>query len=327
MTRAARAILFSAVALALACALRLFAADGSFAWPESRAVLDIRAERIAVGVLVGAALGLSGVMLQALLRNPLASPDLLGLASGAGFGVLLSYYLGYLAGMGVAPILGRTGPAVAGSLIALALVYLLSQRRGAVEPVSLILIGVMVAILAGAGTQLVRHLLPGQGLQAARWLVGSLPDDLIPLEFYGAGGIVATGLMGAVALGPAMDALALSDDEAASVGVRRARVRAFLFLLAGLLAAASVVLAGPIGFVGLVCPHLARLLAGPSHRTLAVVASLGGAALIVFADALVRLLPTPSGRLPIGILTTLIGGPLFVVLLRRELARGSLARW
>jgi iron complex transport system permease protein len=327
MSRAVRAILLSAVALVLAGVLRLLAADHAIAWPESRAILDIRLERIAVGTLVGAALGLSGVMLQALLRNPLASPDLLGLASGAGFGVLLSYYAGYLAGMGASPLFGRTGPAVAGSLVALALVYLLSQRRGVVEPVSLILIGVMVAILAGAGTQLVRHLLPGQGLQASRWLVGALPDDLAPVEFFGAGFIVVCGLVGAIALGPAMDALALSDDEAASVGVRRARVRAFLFLLAGLLAAASVVLAGPIGFVGLVCPHLARMLSGPSHRTLAVAASLSGAALIVFADALVRFLPTPSGRLPIGILTTVIGGPLFVVLLRRELARGTMDRW
>jgi iron complex transport system permease protein len=196
-------------------------------------------------------------------------------------------------------------------------VLLLGQRRGLIEPVSLILVGVVVAVLAGAGVALVQHLLPGQGWSvAARWTLGSLSDDA-PRWLVAVVGTVTLLAIGAAAwLGPAMDCASLGEDEARSVGLPLARLRLILFAIAGGLTAGSVLLAGPIGFVGLVCPHAVRLLAGPSHRELVVGSALAGAALVVGADTLVRVADLGAGRMPIGILTALVGGPTFLWMLR-----------
>lgn len=321
MTRSGKALQALGLLLAAVVLLRLASADSHIAWPGDSQILEIRLNRVYAGLVVGAALGLSGALLQCLLRNPLASPDILGLASGAGLGVMVSFYLGYLAGQGAVPLLGRTGPAVAGSLASLGVVYLLSQRRGAVEPVTLILVGVMVAIVAAAGMQLLQHLSPDRGFEARRWLMGALPDDLDPRTLGLCASIAAVCVVASAFLGPAMDAASLSDDEAMSVGVPLARLRAAMFVMAGVLAGASVVIAGPVGFVGLVCPHVVRLAAGPGHRALTIGSAMAGAAMVVGADAMVRLIHTEAGRLPIGILTSLVGGPVFIVLLRRELRR------
>lgn len=310
----------SAGLLALAVLLRLLVASDGLHWPSDEAVLRLRLDRAVSGIVVGGGVALAGVLLQALLRNPLASPDILGLASGAQLGVMTSIYLGFLAGQGAVPLLGRVGPALAGSLAGLGLVYALSRRRGVVDPLAMILVGVIVAILAGAGSQMLQHLMPDRGFEASRWLLGSLPDDLSPTLLGMSGAVVAASLAIGIVLGPQMDAASLSDDEALSVGVNIKRLRPTLFVLSGVLAAATVVIAGPIGFVGLVCPHVMRLLAGPSHRPLVIGSTLLGGALVVFADVLVRAIPTPTGRLPLGVLTTLIGGPVFVVLLRREMS-------
>ncbi len=311
------------VLLAGALLLRLMVGGEGLALPamDETLIWRLRLMRCGVALIVGSSLGVAGVLLQALLRNPLASPDLLGLASGAGLGVMLSFGFGALAGqMGVA-LFGVTAPAITGAMLALAFVYLLSQHRGFVDPVPLILIGVIVAIICSAGTLLIQHLLPDRGIMAARWMLGSIRDD-IPLWQVVA---VAVGTLIAVGwsarLGPAMDASALSDDEAFAIGLRLGGLRLVLFVLAGLLTAGSVVLAGPIGFVGLVCPHLVRLLGGPRHRSLVIGSALAGGFLVVLADSLVKAVTLPTGRLPIGVLTTLLGGPVFILLLRREMVR------
>ncbi len=302
--------------------LRLLVGGEGLALPEMRAIWELRLERLASGVIVGASLGIAGVLLQALLRNPLASPDLLGLASGAGLGVMVSFGLGAIAGTVGSALLGTTGPAIAGSLGALAIVYALSQHRGFVDPVPLILVGVIVSIIASAATLLIQNLLPDRGLSAGRWMLGSLRDGTPGWQLWGVGALTLVSAAWSVRLGPAMDASALSDDEAIGVGVRLGLLRAILFVLAGLLTAGSVVLAGPIGFVGLVCPHLVRLMAGPAHRPLVIGSAIAGAALVVLADALVKAIEVPTGRLPIGVLTTVVGGPVFIVLLRREMVGG-----
>ncbi|MCB9846245.1 MAG: iron ABC transporter permease [Phycisphaeraceae bacterium] len=298
--------------------LRLCAQSASLAWPQDPVILEIRAHRIAIAATVGAALSLAGLALQALLRNPLASPDLLGLASGAGLGVTCSYFAGHLAGLGSTALYGTTTPAILGSFITLGATYLLAQRRGLLDPVPLILLGVIVSILCSAGTMLLQSLLPDGGLETRRWLLGSLREDAPTLQLWLIAVASVAGLAWLVRTGRAMDAASLGDDEAASVGVRLGALRISLFLIAGLLTAGSVMLAGPVGFVGLVCPHVARLLAGPSHRALAVCSALAGAALVVLADVLVRVVEPSSGRLPIGVLTALLGGPVFILLLRRE---------
>jgi iron complex transport system permease protein len=168
---------------------------------------------------------------------------------------------------------------------------------------------------------LVRHLLPYQHANAAdRLLLGAIRDDLRPAELLIVGGITLVAAFATWRLGPAMDIASLSDDEATSLGVDLPAVRRRMFLWAGTLTAGSVLLAGPIGFVGLVCPHLMRLVAGPAHRPLAPNAALAGAVLVLAGDALVRTVELPSGRLPLGVVTALVGGPIFIWLLRRGMA-------
>lgn len=288
-------------------------------------IAAIRLSRVLTGITVGAALSVSGVMLQSLLRNPLASPDLLGLASGAGLGVMAVAFVGFLAGGGIAAsgaVVGgvawtTTSASVAGSLGALALVYGLSQRRGLLDPVTLILIGVVISIMCGAATALLKTLMPDQGVAAARLLMGSLDHDVAPGQLIAVGWMTTLCIAGGVWMARSMDAAALGDDEARSVGVRLGLLRTLLFVMSGLLAAGSVVLAGPIGFVGLICPHAVRLMAGPSHRVLVIGAALAGAALVVGADAATRVIDLGSGHPPISILTSLVGGVVLVVLLRR----------
>ncbi len=292
-------------------------------------VLALRAVRVASAVTVGIALGVAGVLLQSLLRNPLASPDLLGLGSGAGLGVMLSAYAAYRGGEGLARMahLGfQTPMAILGAGAALGVVYGLSQRRGLLDPIAMVLVGVIVALICAGGTELVRHLMPDQGLEVSRLLLGAIREDVTPGQLGAIGALVLACVGIAVGGGRAMDAAALGDDEARSVGVPLGGLRALSFVLSGVLSAGAVVLAGPIGFVGLVAPHVVRLLAGPSHRTLIVGSALAGASLVLLADSGVaglKLLGFAGGRPPISVLTSLVGGPVFIALLRRR-QRGEL---
>jgi iron complex transport system permease protein len=291
--------------------------------PESALVWELRLTRTGAAAVVGAALGLAGVLLQCLLRNPLASPDILGLASGSGFAVMLAAYLGFLAGRGSS--LGPTTSAAAallGAAAALALVLLFARRRGGLDPITLILVGFVIGVIGSAGIMFLQHLMPDRGLLTSRWLVGTIGDEITPpmLAAVAAATLALAAL--AHALAPAMDAASLGDDEARSVGVRLPRLRLILFAAAGTLTAGSVLLAGPIGFVGLVAPHLIRLGAGPAHRTLVVGAVLAGAAIVVFADALAKAIDLGAGRIPVGVLTAILGGPLFIWMLARRQYRG-----
>jgi len=181
-----------------------------------------------------------------------------------------------------------------------------------------VLVGVIIALICGAGIQLVHHLLPDRGVSAVRWLVGSIDDDQNPARLALAAAICLASIIAAWRWAPWLDAASLSDDEAASVGVPLARVRALLLIASGGLATLAVLLAGPLGFVGLVAPHAARLLGGPGHRRLVWSAPLAGAALVLAADLGVRLIDTPTGRVPLGVVTAVVGGPLFIALLLRE---------
>ncbi len=290
-------------------------------WPSDPEILDLRLHRVISASIVGAALAAAGLMLQSLLRNPLASPDLLGLASGAALAVMIVTYIRHISAASGPPVLSgavTAGAATAGSLATLALVYLLSQRRGFLEPVSLVLVGVIVSVMCGAATMLVGQLMPDRGFGVARWTIGQLDDSVSWTRLRVIGAVALAGVGAGALCGRAMDAAALGEDEARSVGVPLSGLRLTLFACAGILTAGAVVLAGPIGFVGLVCPHVVRLLAGPSHTPLVLGAALAGAILLLAADTGVRALNLASGRMPIGIVTALIGGPIFILLLRRE---------
>lgn len=309
--------LLACLAILLFAALaRLLIGSGGLGWPADPVVLELRLDRTLAALIVGAALAGAGVMLQSLFRNPLAAPELLGLASGAGLAVALAAYIAYRAGRGE-PGLSQDVAALLGSLGALGAVYLLGQKRGLIEPVSLILVGVILGVILGAATALVRNLMPpDETRNVTSWLFGTLTDDQPAPRLWAAGLVTLAGVAMAAGLGRSMDAMAMSADEALSVGVRVGAVRAALFLAAGALTAAAVSIAGPIGFVGFVCPHVARLLMGPAHRPLALGAAMLGGALVIGADTLVRAIPLPSGRLPVGVVTALIGGPVLIAMLR-----------
>lgn len=284
-------------------------------------VMQFRVERAAAGLVVGAGLGFAGVLLQCLFRNPLASPELLGMSSGAGVAVMLWQLGAYHAGLGIAQTgMANIGAGVAlpGAVGALGLTYMLSQRRGMIEPVTLILTGVVVGIIAAACISLIQQLLPDRGVAASRLLLGAINDDVQWWGIAVAGAVTVLCGARAWSRGGAMDVASLSDDEARSLGVRLGFLRVELFLLAGVLTSVTFAIAGPVAFVGLVCPHLVRQLIGPNHRPLLVGSALLGGAMVVFADALVRTVDLGSGRLPISVLTALIGGPVLIWMLRRR---------
>lgn len=327
------AFLMLLVLLCAGCALRLsvdasrvwFVVDAiglrprALGWPEDGVVWGLRLIPMSAACVIGAALGVAGLLLQSMLRNPLASPYIIGVSSGAGLAIAAVAWVGYLmtgrvAADGIpvlAPVFGAVGT--------LGLVYWLSRRRGAIDPTALVLTGIIVSLTFGAVTTLFQSLLPDRGMAMfTRWVMGTIRTDTEWSGIVMLLVVTVMGTAGAWALGPRMDAMMLSDDEARSVGVRIGAVRTGMLVLAGVLTAGAVVLAGPIGFVGLVAPHAARLLVGHTHRGLVVATALAGAAMLVWGEAVVALMRFRTGQVPVGVVTALIGGPVFIVLFKRS---------
>jgi len=306
------------VLLAFVSFARLVIGD-SWGWPEGP-ILEIRATRLGIGVIVGVALSVSGAVLQALLRNPLASPYILGLSSGA--------TLGYVV-VGFLPLLGWTAGesfgvdqlgAFLGAIGVMVLVYLLSQRRGWVDPIAVLLVGVVINAMNGAAIMLLSAI-ASQNYRSSMtlWMLGYFNDHVSAGTVVGVGVVTLLGTGVAIALGRAMDVAVFSDSEAHSLGLHLPRLRLKLFVVAGLLTAGSVLLAGPIGFVGLVCPHFVRLLIGPRHRPLLIGSALAGASLVVGADTALRAID--KSLLPIGVVTALVGGPVFLFFLWPQIGK------
>ena len=323
--RALLTLIIAVAALAVACLLRLAVGGDGLALPTADIVWELRGIRVVSGLVVGASLGIAGVMLQALLRNPLASPDLLGLSAGSGLAVSIAMYLAWKRDGLIVAGGWLELPALVGAMAALAGVYLLAQRRARLEPISLILVGVIVGVMCAAGSVFVQHLLPDRGVAAGRWMMGALRDDVTWPRLAVGGTAVGASLVLGLWLSPAMDRLATSEEEARALGARVGLVRVVLFVASGVLTAVSVALAGPIGFVGLVCPHLVRMAAGPRHGVVIVGAAIAGGALVVGADAGVKAAMLDAGRMPIGVVTAMVGGPVFLWLLIGSRRRGELA--
>jgi len=294
--------------------LRLIVGSDGFGFSDNPIIMEFRYNRIAVGGIVGASLGLAGTLLQSLLRNPLAAPDLMGLSAGAGFAVTLATWLsGVAIGAGMAAV-----PAMIGAVAVLGFVWILSQRKGLIDPISMILVGVIVSVILGAATMLVASMMPEKQYAISRWMMGVLREDIEMPVIWISVVMLFSVVSWSILKSNAFDVMALSEDEARSVGVRVGHIRVGQLLGAGVLTAMSIVLAGPIGFVGLVSPHIVRVLAGPSHKTLIVGSALCGFTLVVGADTFVRLVVTDAGRIPIGVVTSLIGGPVFLILLLNQ---------
>lgn len=302
------------------CALRLLVYRDphtglEFAWPEAR-VARFRWTALACGVMVGASLAICGVMLQALLRNPLADPFILGISSGAGLGVMVAIYIAHIAGAASVISDARTLPAIIGALASLGVVYALAQRRGWLDPVSLVLVGVIVSAVCGAGIMFFQHAV-ATGLRGefTLWLMGFIPEAVDQRSMIVCAAIAVSATVIGLLMGRSMDAATLGDDEARSVGLAIGPLRVMLFIVAGIVAAMTVALAGPIGFVGLVAPHAARLVLGPRHTLLVPGAALAGIVLVVGSDVARQAVTVSGGRMPVGIFTAFIGGPAFIWLL------------
>jgi iron complex transport system permease protein len=278
-------------------------------------VWSLRLPRVALGFLVGGVLAVAGAALQALVRNPLADPYLLGLSGGAGLGAVLALAAGVVSAW-LLP-----AAAFAGALAATLIVYRLALvAGGALDGRILLLAGVVVGSLCGALVAGILAVSDASQLKAATlWLLGSLGgvgwSGVLALAVY-----VVPGLAILVAEARALNLLALGEEPALHLGADVARTKRRVYVAASLLAAASVAAAGIIGFVGLVVPHAIRLLKGHDHRALLPAAFLLGGAFLVLADALARTAFAPL-ELPVGVVTAVVGVPLFAVLLRRWTAR------
>ncbi|MEX0741784.1 MAG: iron ABC transporter permease, partial [Phycisphaeraceae bacterium] len=221
--------------------------------------------------------------------------------------------------------INTAGAALGGAVLTMLVVYLLAQKRGRIDPVGLLLVGVIVNAINGAAIMAINYINP-HGIRGdmMRWMMGYL-DDNVPLQTITiVGSITAAGGLIAMMLGRSMDVATFGDSESHSLGLRTGRLRFLLFLVASVLTAGAVMLAGPIGFVGLICPHIVRLMLGPGHRTLVLGAAMAGGIVVVGADTGIKYVSTIAnvGLMPIGVLTALIGGPVFLLLLRSQLGRG-----
>lgn len=271
---------------------------------------EIRAPRVGLALVVGAALGASGAALQGLFRNPLAEPGITGVSACAGLGAVVALYFGLSAQH---PLL-LPALAIAGALVAAGLLYALARAHTSV--LALVLAGVAISSLAGALTAFTLSVArnPYAMTEMVLWLMGSLKDrTLTDLAFAAPLTVIGIALLASTAR--ALDALTLGEDAAASLGVNIVGTRLRVIAGVALATGAATAAAGAVAFVGLVVPHLLRPFFGYSPGRLILPSALGGAALVTVADVAVRLLSPPTGELLLGVFTAMIGGPFFLWLI------------
>jgi iron complex transport system permease protein len=283
-------------------------------------VLGLRLPRVLLGALAGASLAVAGAAFQALTRNPLADPAVLGVAGGAALGAVL----GQLAGLGgtLLAAAGLAAAAFAGAVVAAAAVYLIAASGGRLPIETLLLAGVITGLFFSAVITLVVSLLDFAQLGGIlHWLMGSLGAvGYRPVAVMAVGAAAGTATIYAQAR--ALNVLALGEESALQLGVDAERVKRIVFVAAALLTGVVVAHTGPIGFVGLIVPHAVRLAVGADNRVLIPVAAGAGATFLVVADTVARAVLQPA-ELPVGVITALCGAPFFVYLLRTRRPRGS----
>ena len=279
--------------------------------PEATVIVrEIRLPRILLAVLVGAALAVSGTALQALLRNPLADPYVLGISSGAALGAIVALWIGGR--------IATASPAVAfvGALVTMLWVYLLGRRRGRLASYTLVLAGVVTASFLSAVILFVLTLLSSRDVRGiAFWLMGDLSlvtgsqlRILLP--------VVILAIAGLYLVSKDLNVMLLGEEEAAHLGVNIKHVETAVYLMASLLTGLAVSVSGAIGYLGLLVPHLGRMIVGNDHRALLPTAALGGAIVLVLSDLVARTVVAPA-ELPVGAVTAVAGAPVFIYLLRR----------
>ena len=277
-------------------------------------VVQLRLPRATTAFVVGGMLGLAGVLMQILLRNPLADPYVLGVSGGAAVAALLAILLGW-------HMAGISGAAAVGALASMFLVFVLSRGRADWSTTRLLLTGVVLAAGWGAVVSFILAVSPDAHVRGMLfWLMGDIRETFpgwIRL------GILMTSLLVAFGFARSLNLLSLGELRAESLGVNTTLLRAGLFFMAGLLTASAVTLAGAIGFVGLVVPHMVRLWGGSDHRLVLPGSVLLGGVLLVLAETAARTIMAPN-QLPVGVITAFIGVPVFLYLLQRDRAGGRI---
>ncbi|WP_374713008.1 FecCD family ABC transporter permease [Symbiobacterium terraclitae] len=302
--------------------LNRLGADFPATWPRTwEAILwDVRFPRVAMGALVGMGLSVAGAAYQGLFRNPLADPSVIGASAGSSLGAAVA--IAFLEGVALLPGAWRLGPvplfAFCGGVAAVLLVFRLATAGRQTSTVSLLLAGMVVSTIAGSLVSLIMYLTDSQARDAiVFWLMGGLSGAnwwkvawLLPY--------LAAGLGILLWHGRELNAFLLGEEAALSMGVDVERLKRRILGAGSLLTAAAVAFCGIISFVGLIVPHLVRLLVGPDHRWLLPASAVTGALVLVAADTVARSLPWFS-ELPVGLVMSLLGGPVFLVILRRQL--------
>jgi iron complex transport system permease protein len=280
--------------------------------PDYEIFVQFRLPRIILACLVGAALACSGVVFQALLRNPLADPYILGISSGAGLGAIIAVISGLSW-----TLWGRSPIAVfafVGALGTVWLVWFIGRLTGKFHITGLLLAGVVVNAFFSAVIMLLTSIAKAEQVYSTVfWLMGNMAEEGFLVLWMGAGCVVG-GIIALFYISPQLNALSFGDEDARSMGINIIRTRTIAFAVAAGITAIAVSLSGLVGFVGLVVPHAVRLVFGPDHRRLLPLSGILGAIFLVIADTLARTVIAPA-QLPVGVVTAIVGGPVFLALL------------
>ncbi len=296
-------------------------------------LIDLRVPRIIMGFLTGAALAVVGAVFQALLRNPLATPYTLGVSSGGAFGAVLAFFMPSM--IDKLPTIGHLlvfswGPfnhvqlySFFGSLLAMGIIYLLARTGEQVSTMELLLAGVTMGLIFSALILAVRYFAePTMLVGMDRWMVGGL-DGSGYKDVYSALPLFLPGLIWLMLMARGLDQISFGEELAAGRGVNVARLQKSAFFCGSLVTASVVAIAGPIGFVGLIVPHTVRRIVGADHRLLLPCTFLAGGSFLVVCDMIARWIIAPT-ELPVGIITSLLGGPFFIYLLIRGRRTGKM---
>lgn len=285
---------------------------------ESVIFWQIRVPRVLLAFLAGVGLSLGGVVFQSMFRNPLATPFTLGVAGGASFGVALWVHLGI--SFSLLGVSGVSLAALLGAVLSIALLYGIARASGNLSPMTMLLGGVAISFFFSSLIMLLQYLMDaGNSFRVIHWLMGDMgradADSVLQVFPF-----VASGSLIAMYQRRELNLLSVSDDLAASRGVNVERVRMVLFLAVSLMVAGIITVCGPIGFVGIMAPHICRLIVGANHRILVPAAALFGGVFLTLCDTLARSI-TDSAEIPVGVITALLGGPFFLWLLFRKADR------
>jgi iron complex transport system permease protein len=279
---------------------------------------QIRVPRVLLAFLAGMGLSLGGVVFQSMFRNPLATPFTLGVAGGASFGVALWVHLGI--SFSLLGVSGVSLAALLGAMLSIALLYGIAKASGNLSPMTMLLGGVAISFFFSSLIMLLQYLMDaGNSFRVIHWLMGDMgradADSVLQVFPF-----VASGCLISMYMRRELNLLSISDDLAASRGVNVERVRMVLFLAVSLMVAGIITVCGPIGFVGIMAPHICRLIVGANHRILVPAAALFGGVFLTLCDTLARSI-TDSAEIPVGVVTALLGGPFFLWLLFRKADR------